>query len=94
MRPIPHPQKTLNSVFIITHTKFIIKKIKVELGMLPSWWSACLAVVRLWVPFPALNKPRMVLTSVIPALGRYWQEDQEFKVIHSYILSSKPAWTA
>ena len=46
------------------------KKIKVELGMPPSRWSACLAFVRLWVPFPALYKPRRVVHTCNPST---WQ---------------------
>jgi hypothetical protein len=33
-----------------------------------------------------------MVVSVIPALGRWMQEDQEFKTNLSYIESARPGW--
>lgn len=33
------------------------------------------------------------MMSAVPLLGRLKQEDQEFQVIHSYLVSSRKVWT-
>ena len=35
----------------------------------------------------------MVKHSAIPALGRWRQEDQEFKIIFSYLVNPRAIWT-
>lgn len=55
------------------------------------WWSVHPACTKSWAPSPAPYRAWW-LTPVIPVLGGWRQDDQEFQVILSYIVSFMSVW--
>ena len=63
-----------------------------RLGMSLGGWNTCLIHPKFWVLSQHCVHQSWWYTPVIPALGRYKQEDQEFKVILCYTENLRLAW--
>lgn len=64
--------------------------LRIGLGTWPSWWSACLACLKLHIWSSSLHTQEHLCTGVKPALDKLRKEYQEFKGMS---VSLRSAWT-